>query len=647
MNVFSVKGGVDSLQHAPKINLSESSADTLQRLKQINSSYFFRPEGYFFGPDEVLMNNLKAIDPIELKKVLSNFFIEMLEEDCITDPVTFLDRLAAVIPFEKLQGAVKDNVDDALTEAKGMFEEAKYYLQMTQENRSPDIQACISSILDGIISAIESIIAAFGIGDFFKPADSDMQADMKSTKITMMLSLFSMITTMILPLLEVADGGLIIGQILLGIATLSAIWPSIKPMTTHLQAHAKNWTKEVQNGCFVAQGRKESLNEIANIIKMKRHAILVGPSRVGKSLTAKAFVQAVERGDYPELKGKVVFCINTTDIVGHKASILGGGNNILNEISTAMGRHRDDIILVLDEAHMACKNNEKIADQLKTFLDENGEFPHVIAITTEEEYEKYVKENTAFSLRFDKVEIKNTSQDETLKILGDTLLKSRSKPMIKEDTLDYIYSKTSEDENAPQPSTSLKLLKRCINKTEKTQASPTEKKIIEVSNKINSLRSQAAASRGRKKDVKVQIAELEKQIVELKEALSKEQKDLDKLFKSKDLLDQVTKETYLSVLRISASAQKTLNSQDKKQLNLFLFLHEFLGKSLESHIEAKSKTLGVKAVIDKELIDESKPVLNPKIPNPPKVGDGFKVADGFSEFLSRLKKTFDQDLNYT
>src|SRR5205085_1295374 len=151
----------------------------------------------------------------------------------------------------------------------------------------------------------------------------------------------------------------------------------IKPKTTHLPANAENWTKQVQNGGFVAQGRKESLDEIANIIKMNRHAILVGPSRVGKSLTAKAFAQAVERGDYPELKGKVVFRINTTDIVGQKASFLGGGNNILNKISAAMGRHRDDIILVLDEIHMACKNNEKIADQLKTFLDEAGEFPHV------------------------------------------------------------------------------------------------------------------------------------------------------------------------------------------------------------------------------------------------------------------------------
>lgn len=596
MNVFPINDGVHVFQ-APKTILSEESADVLQRLKKINAGYFFRP-------DRTLVNKLKVMEPVELTKILTCFFMEMLQEDPIMDPIKFLDRLATIIPLAKIQEAIQDDVEDALKEAKGMFEEAKLYLQMTNINTLPTIQTRLSTILDGIISVIEGIITAFGIGDFFKPAESDIHAEYKSQKIMTLLSLFSMITTMILPILGAAIGAMIIGGTLLSIAALSIIWPFIKPKTTHLPANAENWTKQAKFGNFVAHGRKESLDEIANIIKMNRHAILVGPSRVGKSLTAKAFAQAIERGDYPELKGKVVFRINTADLVDQKASFLGGGNNILNKISAAMGRHRDDIILVLDEIHMACKNNEKISDQLKTFLDENGEFPHVIAITTKEEYNTHVKDNHAFSLRFDKVDIENTSQEETLKVLSDALLRSRSKPLIKDGALDYIYDLSCKLEEAPQPSTSLKLLKRCINRTEKTQTSPTEKKIIEASNKILSLRSQAAACRGRKKETTAQIAELENQISELQEALHKEKKELDKLFQSKDLLDRITKETYSSVLKISAIAQKTLNSKTEKQLKFFFLLHEFLGRWLESHIEERAKTLGVKAVIDKALISE-------------------------------------------
>lgn len=414
-----------------------------------------------------------------------------------------------------------------------------------------------------------------------------------------LLHLFGIITPMLLPILGAANAGLLIGGILACIAALSAIWPFIKPKTTHLPANAENWTKQVQNGSFVAQGRKESLDAIATILKTNRHAILVGPSRVGKSLTAKAFAQSIERGDYPELKGKVIFRINTTDIADQKASFLGGGNNILNKISAVMGRHRNDIILVLDEIHMACKNKAKVSDQLKTFLDEEGEFPHVIGITTEKEY-KHVKDNHAFSLRFDRVDIKNTSQDETLKILSNVLLKSRSKPLIKENMLNLIYEKSSQNKEVPQPAAALHLLKQCINRTEKTQQSPTEKKTIEISSKIQAIRSQTALSFG-KKSIKDEVAVLEKQLSTLKETLYKEHSELNKLFKSKKLLNIVTKQTYSSIIKIATVAHKT--GQNKKNLKSFL-LNELLSRSLESHIEKTAKDLGLRAIIDQNLINE-------------------------------------------
>jgi ABC-type dipeptide/oligopeptide/nickel transport system ATPase component len=594
MTSFCVDNNVNPSKCNHPVILTRESEDILQKLKKVNSSYFFKP-------DNSLVRQLKVVDPVELTNVLKCFFLEMISEEQITDPVKFLDRLATIIPLAKLQEVVKGDMGDALEQAKGMFQEAKFYLEMTQRNISPGIRARISSILDGLVSVVECIITTFGVGALFKPAESDMDASFKTQQIMMLFSMFGMISTMILPLLGFSTGALVIGGILLSIAAISVVWPFIKPMPFHLPANAENLTKQAQNGCFVAQGRKKSLDEIADILKMNRHAILVGPSRVGKSLTARAFAQAVERGDYPELKGKVVFRINTADIIDPPTS--PGASSMLNKIREAMGRHRGNIILVFDEIHMACKHKEKIADQLKTLLDEGGEFPHVIGITTKEEYE-HVKNNNAFALRFDKVDIDNTSPDETMRILGDTVLKSHPKPLIKEGAFDYIYDKSCEGENAPQPTASLKLLKRCITRTEKTQISPTGRKIIEVSNKILSLRSQAAASRGRKKEANVQIAQLEKQLKELQGALSVEQKNLNKLFKSKDLLDRVTQETYSFVLKIATIAQKKLNTNSEKQLKLFILLHEFLGRSLESHIEKTAKALGVRAVIDKNLIDE-------------------------------------------
>lgn len=389
----------------------------IQKLKQVNKPLFF-------WPDRQLVQQLKTIDAVELKKLLNQFLAEAVRDHQIGDPVRFLDRLAQILPLEKIA------VGDALKEAKMLFEEAKLYLDSMAPHPSPTIRERLSAILEGLMAVLDSLITVFGITEFFKPAQNEMHAGEKAQKIFMLVSLFSMVTGVLLPTLGAATGGAIIGGIFLTFTALSLIWPKIKPLPKALPVNAENWTEEVRRGKCFAEGRKEALDQVANILKAKRHVLLVGPSRVGKSLTVKAFARAIERGEYPELKGKLVFRLNTTDLIGYKPSLLGGNKGeILDKISASMGRHRNDIILVLDEGHMACKNGETLADKLKTLVEEGGEFPAVILITTDEEY-KHVKENNAFSLRFDKVDIKSTSREETLSILALNLLRMPSKPLI-------------------------------------------------------------------------------------------------------------------------------------------------------------------------------------------------------------------------
>lgn len=613
MNFTAVQKG--PIQFNQPFLLSNASSTILDQLKKINAGYFF------FTSNSTLANELKDVSPTDLTQILNNYFMEIVEKECVSDPVQFLDRLATVIPLEKLQEVVKDDIIDALEKAKSMFEQAEIYLK-SQEKVSSTLQARISSILDAMISTLDNIITAIGITDFFKPAENGMQAEFKFQKIFMLFTLFSALSASLIPLLGAATGGLVIGGIFLSIVVLSLIWPSIKPKPSTLPGNGENYSKNTKHGGFVSEVRKETRDEIYEILKRNKHVMLKGRSRVGKSLTAKAFAEAVERGDYPEFAGKVVIRLKTSDIIGRKtSSFMGGGNNILNEISKAMGRHRDDFILVLDEIHMACKHKEKLADQLKTFLDEGGEFPYVIGITTDEEYDTYVKENIAFCERFEIVEIKNTDEVETLKILGDTLLRSPSKPLIDKEVLTHIWNIASQDKKAPQPTTSLRLLKKCIHRTEKTQRSLTEKKIIEISNKILSLQTQAAASRGKKSIKEITTLKTEKD--GLKEIANYEQKKLRELFKAKDLLDRVTKETYTTVLKISTLGQKALNAKDEKQLKLFLLFHQFLAssleariKTLETEIEKEGKVenlednqnqihaLSVKVIIDEALIDE-------------------------------------------
>lgn len=579
-------------------SLSKESNEILNQIKALNNTSFFHSNSN-------LMNKLKVIKSTELAQILELYFKEIIQDDKLQDPLQAIAQLAKVLSLEKIQAAC--HIDDAWKEAKSLFNEAQTYLDATKEKMSPKNYVRFSAILNGILTTIESIIMAFGISDFFQSADSNIQADFKSQKVMMLLHLFGMLTSLVLPALGAAVAGKIIGGVLFSVVALSIMWPWVKPKPSHLPANAENWTKEIQNGAYVPEGRKESLDEIANILRMNRHAMLLGPSRTGKSLTAKAFAQAIERGDYPEFKGFQVFRINMGDIVDQRPSFLGGGNNILNEIKTAMGRYNNKIILVFDEIHMACKDKATIADKLKTFLDKDGAFPHVIGITTKKEYKEYVEKNVAFSLRFDNVEIENTGPDETVSILGDTLLKEPSKPLIEGDVLTYIYQESLKKNNAaPQPLEAIKILERCINRTGRAQKSPKDVEITALSNSIKSLHFQLTASRsmGVDKSKRDKIALLKKKRKDLKEQRKADQNEIKKLFEAKVLLDKLTKEIYSSVIKVTGVGNKVLNSQNEKQLKQFLLMQEFLAGILKNYIKEKSATLGVKVIIDDKLVDE-------------------------------------------
>lgn len=125
MNLSPITSMPASPDHFKSI-LSDESSHLLQRLKEITTSYFF-------WPDQNLTAKLKELKPIDLAKILDVHFLEAIHKNLIKDPIQFLDRLAAIIPLASLQEASPDKVDNILEEAKEMFEEAKFYLHMTNE----------------------------------------------------------------------------------------------------------------------------------------------------------------------------------------------------------------------------------------------------------------------------------------------------------------------------------------------------------------------------------------------------------------------------------------------------------------------------------------------------------------------------------
>lgn len=414
----------------------------------------------------------------------------------------------------------------------------------------------------------------------------------------MLSHLFSMLAAAITPIAGATLAGYIIGGSLLLITALSILWPYIKPMPRSLPANAENWTKEAKENKIDLEGKKETLDQIAHALKMNRHALLVGPSRVGKSLSAKAFAKAVERGDYPELVGKTVFRINTSDLIGQDGKFLG--KPILKKISDQMGRHSNNIILVLDEIHMACKDNSKIADQLKTLLDEGGKFPHVIGITTDEEYQ-HVSENHAFALRFNRINVESSSQTDTLKILNDYVLGLKSPPIIQPDVLRYIYEESSRQEGAVQPHAALLLLKKCIAHTDQVHLTESQKMFSTKSIELDLLRAQAILAKKNNNEIFQQIQRLESELQALCLLCKKNTQEVQNLQKAKEYLNKSTRKYYQTVIKIDR-VSKSLNKGIS--LNEALLTRCFLKSQLENIIQAQSRTLGIQLEITNQLVDQ-------------------------------------------
>jgi len=558
-----------------------------------------------------LQRELTHLNPHELKRLLDACVSEISPKE--------VDALAKVIPLEALEKAVRTQYPlhvNALQTAKEMFHEAKYYLETTKSQVSPTLRTRLAAIFDSFIAILESILKAFGIADFFKASESALESEFKGQKIMMLVSLFSMMSTLLLSLIGAELAALSLGGTLLGIAALSLIYPHFKPASAKLP-RAENWSQQFREGnLFAAEGRKGTLDDIARTLvaskNAKTHVMLIGKTGIGKTETVKSFVQAVERGDYPELKGKTIHYINTAELLS-STEMFSNSNKILSQISDAMGRHRENYILIFDEIHIACQKTKDmmLSEQLKTMLDQGKEnFPYVVGITTEEEYfrEIYVN-NAAFARRFKRISIENTEPQETLKILNNALLKKAPKAIVEQGALQALLQKTQAafGQEAAQPAVSLKILSQCIKQISDSQKTPLETRVDQLRERIRGLYSQGAVGQGNgllPYGRASEAPQLEEELRRLEIVLAREKEELAQLYQHRDQLSAVKTAAFQTVLKTANIASAALSTKHKHQLGAFLLQSHFMAPALEAKIRARATQHGINVVINPALIDE-------------------------------------------
>lgn len=507
--------------------LSRASQPTFKEVEALERANAFLEKRVFVPSKESrqFQVQLHSLPDAQIQKLLEDFLMNF---DAAQGDINGLEQLAQILPLEILEKVIErhfDTDEPLLDQVKEKALETKLYLEAHTEHEQTWGEF-FRKIFSSILVAIESIVMAFGIPDLFKSSDDKFSSEFKFQKISMILAFITAISTICVPLLGAVAGSLVVAGLFGSLILLSIIFPYIAPIPSTLPK-CENWSQKCRDGLLDhAEGRKSEVDMVAQtLMQGNKHAMIIGQSGVGKTQIVKGLIHAIRRGDYPELKGKEVFYVNTAELISDRGWNISK-SELVNAIADKMGRHRDDIVLVMDEIHLACQQREEVAmgDQLKTMLDPgSGKFPHIIGITTKKEYERdIVANNPAFARRFKLVEVESTNEDETIAILHEHLLKKAPEVIAEEGVLEYLYAKVKENfPEGPQPFTALNILSEAIQYL-------SDGDILEKQQRLEKLKFQrsAATLRRSKKDGS---ASLSSTIRDLQQEIEREKQLLTQL----------------------------------------------------------------------------------------------------------------------
>lgn len=187
----------------------------------------------------------------------------------------------------------------------------------------------------------------------------------------------------------------------------------------------RNLTQEARdNQLDPVIGRNKEIQETAEILsrRTKNNPVLVGDAGVGKTAVVEGLTQAIVHGDVPNaIKNKEIISIDISSLEAgtqYRGSFEENIQKLVKEVKDA-----GNVILFFDEIHQILgagsagdgNGSKGLADILKPALS-RGEIS-VIGATTQDEYRNTIMKNAALARRFNEVQVKAPSAEDTFKIL--------------------------------------------------------------------------------------------------------------------------------------------------------------------------------------------------------------------------------------